>query len=327
MTQTADYQHILVAIDFSLHSEAALKQAIWLGRKTGAKIVVTHVLPDLRKALLAASSNAQLDIFVGDGDQFQREIRSSSDARMQALIKSFAAEDLGIRCETLLGDPSIAIIHAVQQEKHDLVLVGTRGQSMWEKLFIGSTAKRLIRKCPCAVWTVKAEHVAAPTKVMVATDFSEASRDAANVALGIARISGAEMHLLHVIDSKDVPDNVIDLVSPGSTLREHVNAAATARLEAFVTSLGSTDVPIVSHLSWGIPSQEVARMAEHLKIELLVLGTVGRSGVKGVLLGNTAERVLDTCHCSTLTIKPQGYVSPIDPPFWPLHPDSEMKTD
>ena len=50
------------------------------------------------------------------------------------------------------------------------------------------------------------------------------------------------------------------------------------------------------------------------------MGTVGRSGIKGVLLGNTAEKVLTTCDCSLLTVKPEGYESPISPPFWPLHP-------
>ena len=54
--------------------------------------------------------------------------------------------------------------------------------------------------------------------------------------------------------------------------------------------------------------------------DLISIGTVGRSGVKGIVLGNTAERVLDTCDCSILTVKPDDYVSPIAKPTWPLHP-------
>ena len=48
------------------------------------------------------------------------------------------------------------------------------------------------------------------------------------------------------------------------------------------------------------------------------MGTVGRSGIKGLLLGNTAEKVLGTCDCSILTVKPDGFVSPIDPASWPF---------
>ena len=67
-------------------------------------------------------------------------------------------------------------------------------------------------------------------------------------------------------------------------------------------------------------------MAQHLAADLIALGTVGRSGIKGLLLGNTAEKVLGTCDCSILTVKPDGFVSPIDPAFWPLHPDPRGDT-
>jgi len=327
MTNLAEFQHILVATDFSPHSEAALTQAIWLARRSAAKVVLLHVLPDLRQTLLAASPNSSLDIFAGKSDDFQNDICRDAITRMQALITEHHAEDLDIRCETLVGDASIAIIHAVQQDHHDLVLVGTRGHSTWEQFFLGSTAKRLIRKCPSPVWAVKAEHTGTPRSVMAATDFSEASTQAALVGLDIARLAGAEFHLFHVIDSKDVPEGLIERLAPGATLREEINANAKTRLEAFVELLDPGAMAVQSHLSWGIPSQEVARMADHLNIDLLVLGTVGRSGIKGVVLGNTAEKVIDTCHCSTLTLKPEGFISPIDPPFWPLHSDSELHTD
>ena len=162
---------------------------------------------------------------------------------------------------------------------------------------------------------------------MAATDFSEVSRQAALAGRRIASQAGAEFHLLHVIDSKDVPASVIERLAPGGTLRGEINDAAANRLAAFIKTLGGDSDPMHSHLSWGISSQEVARMADHLKIDLLVLGTLGRSGIKGVLLGNTAEKVLDICNCSILTVKPEGFVSPIEAPFWPLHPDSLTKSE
>ena len=72
--------------------------------------------------------------------------------------------------------------------------------------------------------------------------------------------------------------------------------------------------------SWGTPWLEIVQEAQRLRTDLLVLGTVGRSGIKGLLLGNTANRVLGTCDCNLLTVKPAGFVSPIEPPFLPLHP-------
>lgn len=322
MSSFTGFQHILVATDFSPHADAALKQAILYARQTGAKIVVANVLPDLRKAMLSASPDAQMDIFFGEGDKFQHEIREESEARMRRQIDSLHANDLGIRCETILGDPYIAIIHAVQTEHYDLVLVGTRRLPGWERFIMGSTAKRLIRNCPCPVWTVKDQPEIAPKVIMAATDFSEVSRQSVAIASQIAAQTGAAFHLLHVIESQDIPDRLIERLPPGSSFREEVNMATQRHLDQLVASVIGDVSQVQPHLSWGTPSQEIARTATELKVDLLVLGTVGRSGIKGVVLGNTAEKVLDHCDCSILTVKPDDFVSPIPPPFWPLHPES-----
>ena len=110
-----------------------------------------------------------------------------------------------------------------------------------------------------------------------------------------------------------MPEDLISRVPEGSTLRQEINDEATRRLDEFVASLDINRTQIQSHLSWGTPWQEIRRIAKHQAVELIVIGTVGRSGVKGLLLGSTAERVLDTCGCSILTIKPDNFVSPIEP--------------
>ncbi|MGD9715399.1 MAG: universal stress protein, partial [Thermomicrobiales bacterium] len=115
----------------------------------------------------------------------------------------------------------------------------------------------------------------------------------------------------HVVDSKDVPDDIISRIPQGSSLRREIDEEARHRFDTFVESLDAEPDQIQRHLSWGTPWKEVGRLAQHLGIDLIALGTIGRSGVKGLLLGNTAERVLDTCHCSILTVKPDGFVSPL----------------
>ncbi len=316
------YERILVAIDFSPHADAALKQAIWLARLSAAQIVMAHTLPDLRDVLASAPYPARMDLFYGEGDDFQQAVRRESDTTMRRMIVDLNAVDLDVRCETLLGEPFVEIIHAVQQEGYDIVLAGTRGLAAWERFLVGSTAKRLIRKCPASVWIVKAEHVGRPSVVLVATDLSDVSRKAAAQGLWVAQQANAVFHLLHVIDAKDVPQVGNEESPHRMSPRQEINAAAQQRFDVFLESLrpDRTRIRIHSHLSWGTPWKEVGRMAQHVAADLIVMGTVGRSGIKGLLLGNTAEKVLDTCDCSILTVKPDDFVSPIAPPFWPLHP-------
>ena len=120
-------------------------------------------------------------------------------------------------------------------------------------------------------------------------------------------------HLLHIIDSKDVPEDLITRIPKGSSLRQEINEEASRRLEEFLDSLAVDRTKIQVHLSWGTPWQEIRRISQHEAADLIVMGTVGRSGIKGVLLGNTAEKILDTCECSILTVKPDNFVSPIQP--------------
>lgn len=324
MNATMDgFQKILVATDFSPHAEAALRQGIWLARSTGAQLVLGHTLPDLRATVRHTSYQARIDLLYGSGELLQREIRQESAIKMRHMISQLGATDLDIKFETLLGEPFVELIHAVQKEGYDLVLAGTRGLSAWEGFLVGSTTKRLVRKCPSSVWVVKAEHVGCPKVVLATTDFSDVSRNAVHLAAWISRLSLAEFHLLHVIDASDVPEDVIQRLPQGGTLREAINAEARTKLEEFVKSLGVDSQTIQTHLSTGTPWQEIGRTAQHIGADLIAMGTVGRSGIQGILLGNTAERVLTTQDCSILTVKPDDFKSPIQPAFWQLHPDDQ----
>lgn len=314
------FERILVATDLSPNADAALQQAVWLARQNRARLVLAHALPDLQRALLEASDEARRDFLYGEGERIQREMRQESDTRMRQMILDLQATDLDLTAETLLGDPFVALTHAVQAEHYDLLLAGTRGLAAWKQFLLGSTAKRLIRNCPADVWIVRPEHAAPPEVVLAATDFSDVSLKAVRHGLQVAEQANARFHLLHVIDAKDVPEDVISKIPQGSSLRNEINENARRRLDSFIDALETDRSKIQMHCSCGVPWKDIGSTARHLKAELIVMGTVGRSGIKGVLLGNTAEKVLDTCEASILTVKPDDFVSPVQPPFWPLHP-------
>jgi nucleotide-binding universal stress UspA family protein len=326
--QPGGYQRILVPTDFSPPAQAALRQAVWVAEKCQAKLVLAHVLTDLRKAVAHTSFDARLDLLRGEGEVFERELRKDSDRKLQKLIGELGPTKAETHYETLLGEPFVEIIHSVLQENYDLVVTGTRGMSTLPGLFLGSTAKRLIRKCPCSVWVVKGEQTAPHQSILVAVDMSDVSRRAFAEACRIATWSGAELHVLHAIDAQDVPKDLLDKQTadaPGKTGKTQIQEAAEQHFDAFLRSAPG-GLALHKHLAWGTPWREIRDLAGKLNSPLIVMGTVGRTGMRGVLIGNTAEKVLTHCDASILTIKPAGFVSPIQPADWPLHPGPASKS-
>ena len=319
--EPSGYRNILVATDFSAHSAAAARLALWLADQNQAQVVMAHVLADLRRAVHHASYQARLDMAYGGGELLEREVRKNSDARLRQLIVDLGRPE--IRFETVLGEPFVEIVHAVQQEKYDLVVAGTRGQSAWRRYFVGSTARRLVRKCPCSVLIVKAEHAAPPKVVLAATDLSDVSRRAIAEGQWLAERAGAAFHVLHVIDAAEAPRDLLESAPTSvswAALRKQIRVEASERFQAFLASLPPCKGQRQSYLIWGTPWREIGRLARKLRADLVALGTVGRSGISGVLLGNTAEKVLAHCDTSILTAKSPDFVSPISPATWKLHP-------
>ncbi len=318
------YQRVLVATDFSLYADAATRLGMWVADQSHATLTLAHVAPSSHR-VADSPYRAQHESFYGGIEDLDQRIREISDERLKRLLAELRRPTT--RRETMVGEPFVEVIRAVQQEGYDLVMMGTRGVSAWKQFLIGSMAQRLIRKCPATVWAVKAEHADPPRAVLAATDFSEVSQRAVVEGLWVARQASAEFHLMHSIDYRN--DDLLNsfdqpaTLFPVEPLRRDIQAAAQKRLEAIAESLALDGVKLHLHVVWGTSWQEVGRLAQQFNIDLVALGTVGRSGIKGVFLGNTAERILTTCDCSILAVKPADFVSPIRPADRPPHPTTE----
>ena len=125
-----------------------------------------------------------------------------------------------------------------------------------------------------------------PTReVLLATDFSPCSETAAEVAVELARREGARLHVLHVASPRDA-------------------VAVTPELARFAAQLGAaTTPPLVKAIQIGPPAQEIVRYAARHRIDLIVMGTHGRTGLARVAHGSVAETVVRTAPCGVLTVK------------------------
>jgi universal stress protein E len=265
----------------------------------------------------------RLELFAGDIDRFERALRAQADAKLEALLTPHQSRAIKIRYETLLGVPPAELIRAVLKDGHDLVLSGSRGMSPIKRFVLGSTSERLVRLCPCPVWVVKATQGAPLKSVLVATDFSEASSKALQIGSLLATKAEAQLEVLHVCEELTAIDELPDRETTAALKRgrrSRLMRAAKERLEEFIKLHIPEAAKPRMRLSHGAGPQAITAEVRRSHADLLVMGSVGRTGIPGFFTGNTAEKVLRTCDNSILTVKPDGFVSPIQPALWSSYP-------
>jgi nucleotide-binding universal stress UspA family protein len=153
--------------------------------------------------------------------------------------------------------------------------------------------------------------------VLVATDFSPPAQTALNYGRELARRFGATLHVIHVIDDMSV--RILGATGAAydtSALQRDVTEAARKRLEALLTADDHRELHAVAVDSVSVaPAREIVEYAANARIDLIVVGTQGHTGLAHMVLGSVAERVVRTAHCPVLTVhRPEREFIRIDPP-------------
>jgi nucleotide-binding universal stress UspA family protein len=310
---TPFFRKILVATDFSQCATAALEQAVALARLSHAEITLAHAIPLTRETMEEFVANPWYA--AANVDEIEQRLQHGADERLQAAAKPYQENGLAIRFKTLWGAPFLEIIQLVHEEGYDLAVVGTRGQSPLSRFLVGSTATKLVRKCPCPVLVAKPGSSGRFASILAPVDLTETSQKSLHAAAALAKAAHGELHALYVYDDDrdtKLPPLALDFDVDRSMRRRQLRRQALEKLEQFAGSLRLPVQPTL-HVERGEPWKRILACARRLEADLTVLGTVGRSGVSGLLIGNTAERVLHSAACSLLAVKPEGFVSPVRP--------------
>jgi len=153
------------------------------------------------------------------------------------------------------------------------------------------------------------------SKIMVPTDFSEASKQSLPYAEAFAKKFGAALTLVYV-----APAQVAAELSRVGIVLEEKLAQEKAResLEQFRAKELSRSLPVETQLRTGSPYVEINKAAEDLSADLIIISTHGRTGLKHLLLGSTAERVVRHATCPVLTIREQPLPIKFPDDDWPL---------
>lgn len=145
-------------------------------------------------------------------------------------------------------------------------------------------------------------------RILVPTDFSEFSRPAMTYACAMAERFGAQLHVLHVVPDPAmlVPEAAVFSVESMQAQSDQLVADARKLLQQ-IPAGGQSGQSVVREVRVGAAFMEIIDYAKSQDIDLIVIGTHGRSGLSHILMGSVAERVVRAAPCPVLSVKPSGH--------------------
>jgi universal stress protein E len=293
-----NYRHILVGIDFSPASLAAVRCAIRMAAFHGTPVTAVHVIdPKLAGAMKEAHHATDQDVF----------------KHVSGMVHDFLAKAgaEAAKVELHVGHPFMELLDACHRHQGDLLVVGTRGSAHGPNQ-IGAVAAKCVRKAPADVLLVREDQKGVFRHITACVDFSETSAKAVRAARAIAEKDKASLDCLFVYQSAIAMSLDYGAFVPPLPIDSGETAEAWRKdLAEFVDPLLRT----AEGLKW--QSVVVERLnireaiLEHVaqsKTELVVLGTRGKTDLRTLLMGTTAEKIVTHAPCSILAVKPDGFV-------------------
>lgn len=316
------FKNILLVLDDEDLSSPAAQRAIQLAEANNATLTVVDVLRNT--PILSTSSSVNLD-----------RIRNVMiDERYREIEQYIAAtsSDIDVKIRVLSGKDFIVIIRYVLKNKCDLVIKAVTEESRLSSMFFGSLDLRLLRKCPCPVWLIKSEKRQKKNRILAAVQLEhvhdEGQLDALNrkiiqISSSLAYQDEAELHIVNawvVFEggrlakklSKQYRDDVENWVAEQRTTIHEAQQHFKEEFEQHLRNEGIEELKYTFHFEEGIAEDVIVTLADQLAVDLIVMGTVARTDLAGLLIGNTSEAILNQIDSSVLAIKPAGFISPVE---------------
>ncbi|MBD1389606.1 universal stress protein UspE [Neiella sp. HB171785] len=304
-----NYKKFLVVIDPSSDKQPALSRAFHLADKTGASVHVFLSIYDFSYEMTTMLS-------VQEREAMRETVIASQREWLTDVLAQYPTE---VKTEVHViwhNRPFEAVIHHAMRCGIDLIIKATRSHDTLKSVIFTPTDWHLLRKSPVPVLLVKEHDWPENGKVIAAVDAG--NDDDSHAGLNQAIISqsvklcelvGAETYLVNSYPgaplniSVEIPD--FDPESYNNAVKKHHQAEVKKLAEGFAIDDHHW------HVGEGLPEDVIPAYARQLDAELVVMGTVGRTGISAALIGNTAEHVIDQLNCDVLAIKPEGFESPV----------------
>lgn len=306
------FRNVLVAIDTRLKSHPILEHAVKIAKANDATVKVVDVVPDFSWTVRWT---------LPDHEDVRLTLGRDKQRCLDEVVDSLRKQGIDAEAKVLWGKTSIEIIREVMRGQHDLVLRVAKGHESRESAFFGATGRRLLRECPCAVWLIPSLESEEFKHVLACVDPSteheldvELNEKVFAIATAVSERHRAELSIVHAwaINSEQLLQHRMPAEEFANLVDQQRNSTKE-RLNSFLEHRGSNVDADHVHLVKSDPGYAIPEFARKKDVDLVVMGTVARSGLTGMVIGNTAERILTDLKCSVLALKPGCFKSPITP--------------
>ena len=304
-------RRILVGVrDLEARTLPAVRKGAALAEAFGAELVLFHAM--------AVPVTALPSVYRAGGFRsFERGLRQAAMNHLERIAQPLRSDKLEVRVEADWDYPvHEALVRQARRIKADLVVAHAHAGIRLAPWLLHLTDWELLRTCPQPVLIVKSNRAWQRPRVLAAIDPVHAFAKPAGLddeilkaGQQLCKALRGTLHAMHAF----VPDMNPDVVgvSPHVIARIARNSEARARL-AFERALRSVQVPPSRrHRPWGQPTEAIPRTARGLRAQIVVMGAVSRSGLRRIVIGNTAEQILGNLSCDVLVVKPARFVTSV----------------
>lgn len=289
-------QKILVPVDFSAPSEAAVGHAITIATRFSAGLTVVSVVEDpvILPYFPGAASGSQ-DISIDD-----------VKAKLEVLIPAAFRDAHTCRFLVKRGTAEEGLLAAVADDKSDLIVMGSHGRRAFRRWFIGSVAEQMLRRAPVPLltvsqpeeqretWAISGGHILYATELPVAE-----TGQGLQIAYDLAQAFNAVLTILHVIDLIRVDYGTL---YPPPIDHEQLKDRVLARLRHSVPDLIREDKRVRTEVREGKPHQVILDTATELNADLIVVNLRSKGRIERALLGATADRVVRVANGPVMSV-------------------------
>jgi len=303
-----EYKNILVMVDPTKQEQPGLDRAVYLARNYGAKVSAFLCIYDLSYEMTSMLSAQEREAMQeGVMVQHRQWLKDCTEVYPDLEIQSFVAWH---------KRPFEAAIEHIKEHDNDLLVKSTHKHDKLKSVIFTPTDWHLLRKSPCDVLLVKDHDW--PRDGTIVTAINAVSEDSDHINLNnkvmqhatdLAKVISAKVKIVNGYPGTPVN---IAIEIPEFNAQEYNDSVKQHHINASIEianrhGLGVEDCFIQE----GLAEDVIPSVTKSLDAELLIIGTIGRTGLSAAFIGNTAEHVIDRINCDLLAVKPDGFVSPV----------------